>query len=87
MLLERKKFLILRSPQFHKKMIRTNIGDFEDLTVQRLSKKTDFSSYDSGSPLYLRKLIEKFFLIPVVGKILVFFLKNFFILQTISVKS
>lgn len=82
-----KKFLILRSPGFHKKMIKKNIGDFKDLTVQRLSKKTDFSSYDSDSPLYLRKLIEKVFLTPIVGKILIFFFKNFFILQTISVKS
>ena len=82
-----KEFLILRSPQFHKKMIRKNIGEFEDLTVQRLSKKTDFSSYDTDSPLFLRKLIQKFFLIPLAGKVLIFFLKNFFILQTISTKN
>ena len=82
-----KKFLILRSPHFHKKMIKKNIGDFEDLTIRRLSKQSNFSSYDNDSPLYLRKLIQKVFLIPVAGKIIILILKSFFILQTISVKN
>ena len=82
-----KNFLILRSPSFHKKMIKENIGNFEDLTVKRLSKKTDFSSYDNDSPLGLRKLIQKIFLFPLIGRPLVFIFKNLFILQTISIKN
>lgn len=75
-----KEFLILRSPQFHKNMIRNNIGEFEDLTVQRLSKKTDFSSYDTDSPLFFRKLIQKIFFNSSSRKGFNIFSKKFFYL-------
>lgn len=81
-----KTFLILRSPSFHKKMIKKNIGNFEDLTVKRLSTKTDFSSYDNDSPVNLRKFLQKIFLLPIIGRIIIFVLKSLFILQTISIK-
>ena len=82
-----KVFLILRTPGFHKKMIMENIGDFKDLTYQRLLDNSDFSSYDNDSPLRLRKLVQKFFMIPVLGKLFFYIFKNFFILQTLSKKN
>ena len=81
-----KKFLILRTPYFHKKMIVQNIGSFKDLTYERLLSNSDFSSYDNDSPLKLRKLIQKVFALPLLGRLFVFVFKNFFILQTLSKK-
>ena len=81
-----KKFLILRTPHFHKKMLLKNIGDFKDLTYERLLKNSDFSSYDNDSPIKLRKLIQKVFTLPILGRLFVLICKNFFILQTLSKK-
>ena len=66
-------------------MLLKHIGQYQDLTVNRLLKHNDFSAYDKDSPLMLRKIIQKLFSIPYLG----FFchiLKNFFILQTLSKK-
>ncbi|MDA9708599.1 class I SAM-dependent methyltransferase [Alphaproteobacteria bacterium] len=79
-----KKFLILRTPNFHKKMLLKYIGNYQDLTAKRLKKNTDFYSYDHDSPIRIRKIIQKLFHIPILGKILILVLKNFFILQTLS---
>ena len=81
-----KKFLILRPPSFHKKMILKNIGRYEDITINRLMKDIEFSSYDKDSPVMLRKLIQRVIMIPFIGKLFVIIFKNFFILQTISKK-
>ena len=81
-----KSFLILRSPYFHKKMILKYIGNFQDLTLNRLKTNNDFSSYDKDSPLLLRKFIQNIFLLPILGGIFVFIFKYFFILQTLSKK-
>ena len=81
-----KNFLILRSPYFHKKMLIKYIGSFRDLTYNRLLREEDFSAYDNDSPLILRKLIQKLFRIPILGKFLALICKNFFILQTLSKK-
>ena len=67
-------------------MIVQNIGSFKDLTYERLLSNSDFSSYDNDSPLKLRKLIQKVFAIPLLGRLFVFVFKNFFILQTLSKK-
>ena len=80
------EFLRLRTPGFHKKMLLKFIGEYEDLTVSRLLKKSDFSSYDMDSPIGIRKIIHYMFMTPIIGKIFVFFLKNMFILQTLSKK-
>ena len=79
-----KKFLILRTPNFHKKMLLKYIGHYEDITVKRLKKKMDFSSYDHDSPTRLRKIIQKLFNIPILGRIFISIFKNFFILQTLA---
>ncbi len=81
-----KNFLILRSPNFHKSMLLKYIGPFDDITVSRLLKKTDFSSYDKDSNLKLRKLIQNIIMLPIFGKFFVKIIKNFFILQTLSKK-
>tara|TARA_X000000950_G_C13870744_1_gene642779 strand:- start:304 stop:1230 length:927 start_codon:yes stop_codon:yes gene_type:complete len=81
-----KEFLILRTPNFHKKMLDTHIGPYEDLTVKRLARKDDFSSYDHDGPLKLRVIMQKIFLLPILGKIFIYIFKNFFILQTLSKK-
>ena len=81
------EFLRLRTPGFHKKMLLKFIGEYEDLTVSRLLKKSDFSSYDMDSPLGIRKIIHYIFMTPIIGKIFVFILKNMFILQTLSKKN
>ena len=79
-----KKFLILRTPNFHKKMLLKYIGHYEDITAKRLKKKMDFSSYDHDSPTRLRKIIQKLFNIPILGRIFISIFKNFFILQTLA---
>ena len=79
-----KNFLVLRSPNFHKKMLLKYIGDYQDLTVKRLQENIDFSSYDHDSPIRLRKLMQKLFNIPILGKIFISIFKNFFILQTLA---
>ena len=79
-----KKFLILRTPNFHKKMLLKYIGNYQDLTVKRLQKNIDFSSYDHDSPIRIRKIIQKLFHMPILGKIFLSVFKNFFILQTLS---
>ena len=68
-------------------MIVQNIGSFKDLTYERLLSNSDFSSYDNDSPLKLRKLIQKVFALPLLGRLFVFVFKNFFILQTLSKKN
>ena len=65
-------------------MLLKYIGNYQDLTAKRLKKITDFSSYDHDSPIRIRKIIQKLFHIPILGKILISVLKNFFILQTLS---
>ena len=67
-------------------MLLKYIGKYEDLTVSRLLRKSDFSSYDMDSPIGIRKIIHYMFMIPIIGKIFVFLLKNMFILQTLSKK-
>ena len=79
-----KPFLLLISPNFHKKMLLKYIGDYQDLTVKRLQENIDFSSYDHDSPIRLRKLMQKLFNIPILGKIFISIFKNFFILQTLA---
>ncbi|OUU62636.1 MAG: hypothetical protein CBC22_03855 [Alphaproteobacteria bacterium TMED62] len=81
-----KNFLILRMPNFHKKMLKRYIGNFKDLTQDRLSSQSDLSSYDRDSPIRLRKLIQKIFTIPLLGKLVIIIFKNFFILQTLAKK-
>ena len=81
-----KEFLILRSPSFHKKIVNKYIGSCEDLTLKRLLEKTDFSSYDMDSPLKIRKVLDAIFQLPFFGKFFALILKNFFILQTLSIK-
>ena len=82
-----KEFLILRTPNFHKKMLNKYIGPHEDLTVKRLSQKDDFSSYDLDGQLKLRVIMRNIFLLPIFGKIFIYIFKNFFILQTLSKKT
>ena len=82
-----KTFLILRSPAFHKRMLRYYIGNYIDLTYSRLFSNLDFSSYDKDSPIKIRKFIQKVFMIPVIGKFLIYLCKNFFILQTLTKKN
>ena len=72
-----KEFLILRTPNFHKKMLSKYIGPHEDLTVKRLSQKDDFSSYDLDGQLKLRVIMQNIFLLPVFGKIFIYILKIF----------
>lgn len=79
-----KEYVILRTPNFHKKMLLNHIGQYQDLTVTRLLKYNDFSVYDKDSPLMLRKIIQKLFSIPYLGILFAHILKNFFILQTLS---
>ena len=67
-------------------MLLKYIGPFDDITVSRLLKKTDFSSYDKDSNLKLRKLIQNIIMLPIFGKFFVKIIKNFFILQTLSKK-
>ena len=81
-----KEYVILRTPNFHKKMLLRHIGIYQDLTVNRLIKNNDFSSYDKDSPVKLRKIIQKLFSIPYLGVLFAHILKNFFILQTLSKK-
>ena len=81
-----KEYVILRTPNFHKKMLLRHIGLYQDLTVKRLIKNNDFSSYDKDSPIILRKIIQKLFTIPFLGVLFAHILKNFFILQTLSKK-
>ena len=65
-------------------MLLKYIGNYQDLTVKRLQKNLDFSSYDHDSPVRIRKIIQKLFHIPILGKIFISVFKNFFILQTLS---
>ena len=81
-----KEYVILRTPGFHKKMVLKHIGLYKDLTVQRLLKYDDFSTYDKDSPLRLRKVLQKLFNTPFFGILFANILKNFFILQTLSKK-
>ena len=67
-------------------MLLKYIGNYQDLTVKRLQKNIDFSSYDHDSPIRIRKIIQKLFHLPILGKIFILVFKNFFILQTLSKK-
>lgn len=81
-----KEFLILRTPNFHKKMLLQHIGSFEDLTLKRLITDSDFTSYENKKLLGIRKFIQRLFSFPIIGKLLAIILKNLFILQTLSKK-
>ena len=66
-------------------MILKHIGLYKDLTVQRLLKFDDLSSYDKDSPKE-RRIIQKLFGIPYFGILFANILKKRKSLQTLSKK-
>lgn len=76
--------LHLRSPQRHRIQAAANIGSCEDRTVQRLAGLTDLENY-KGS-VGLRRLIGGLVRLPVLGQLAGCGLRNFVMLDTVSVK-
>ena len=62
------------------------MGSFNELTLDRLVRKTNFDNYDKDNPLLLRKVLYYCFKVPILGRLLAKLLKNFFMLQTLSKK-
>ena len=80
-----KKRLFLRSPFFHKSQLKKYFKNYEDLTLQRLQEKTDFTYYD-GPLLALRKMIHIFVTLPILGRLFGFIIANLVMLETTSNK-
>ena len=80
-------FVKLRTPSYHYKKIQNHFGNFTDMTVERLIKKTDFRYYDKDNPVQLRKLLYFIFRLPFIGYYFAKFCKYFFMLQTLAQKT
>ena len=78
-------FLILRTPFFHFKKLKSNNFKFKNITQLRLINDFNDLSYDSASNLKLRVLIDKLFKIKFFGGILTFLFSNFFMITTVSI--
>ena len=80
-----KKHLFLRSPFFHKSQLKKYFSNYEDLTLQRLQTKVDFTYYD-GPLLSLRKMLHILVTLPIFGKLFGFIIENLVMLETKSSK-
>ena len=80
-----KKHLFLRSPFFHKNQLKKYFNNYEDLTLQRLRAKVNFTYYD-GHLLSLRKMLHILVTLPILGKLLGFIIANLVMLETKSSK-
>ena len=80
-----KKHLFLRSPFFHKNQLKKYFSNYEDLTLQRLQTKVDFTYYD-GPLLSLRKMLHILDTLPIFGKLFGFIIENLVMLETKSSK-
>ncbi len=78
-------FLILRTPFFHYKKLKSNNFKFKNITQSRLIADFNDLSYDSDSNLKLRILIDRLFKIKFFGNILSFLFANFFMITTVSI--
>ena len=67
-------------------MLLRHIGIYQDLTVNRLIKNNDFSSYDKDSPCKIKKDYTKIVFYPLPRSSICSYIKKFFILQTLSKK-
>lgn len=76
--------LHLRSPRRHRAQTLAHIGTCEDRTVQRLAGLTDLEGYDGS--VALRRLIGGLARLPVLGHLAGWVLRNFVMLDTVSVK-
>ncbi|MBL42045.1 MAG: hypothetical protein CMM49_05235 [Rhodospirillaceae bacterium] len=81
------EFLMLRTPKFHYQRILKYMGSFNELTLERLVRNTNFDNYDKDNPILLRKILYYIFKVPILGLLLARLLKNFFMLQTLSKKT
>ncbi|MEQ8667468.1 MAG: class I SAM-dependent methyltransferase [Rhodospirillales bacterium] len=81
-------FLFLRSPYFHYRKLMQYFGNYDDWTVNKLTRRNnDPESYDSSAPLRIRQMMAAIFRLPVVGGFLAHLLRFGFMLQTVSVKT
>ena len=78
------KNIFLRSSYFFLKKLRSNIGFTKNISKERFLDHNEISYYDGN--IFLRKLIQKLFLIPLIGKILLNMLVIFTMLETVSIK-
>ena len=78
---------MLRTPKFHYQRILKYMGSFNELTLERLVRNTNFDNYDKDNPILLRKILYYIFKVPILGLLLARLLKNFFMLQTLSKKT
>lgn len=76
--------LHLRSPRRHRAQTAAHIGACEDRTVQRLAGLTDFEDYEGS--VALRRLIGGLVRLPLLGRLAGWMLRNFVMLDTVSVK-
>ena len=77
--------LHLRWPWFHRRALKRHIGSCQDLTLERLKAVSDPSYYDG--PIRLRRLISKLIALPLIGGIADAVLRNFVMLETLSVRA
>jgi len=76
--------LFLRWPKFHKKKLRQYIGEYTDVTAERLLRLQKIKYYDG--PKNLRLIISKLVKIPLIGNIFILLIKNFVMLGTVTTK-
>ena len=49
------EFLMLRTPFFHYQRILKYMGSFNELTLERLVRNTNFDNYDKDNPIITKK--------------------------------
>ena len=81
--------LHLRWPSYHRAQMRRHVGGTRDLTLRRLREVRDFDT--AGGPVYdgprrLRRLLEQAIDLPVAGRWLGAVLRNFVMIDSVSVK-
>ena len=76
--------LFLRWPKFHREKLSQYIGEYTDVTKERLLQLQKIEYYDG--PKNLRLIIAKLVKIPLIGNIFILLIKNFVMLRTVTIK-
>jgi len=79
-----RQHLFLRTPAFHRRQLRRRLGHCEDWTIHRLRHLVVEGYYDG--PFRLRRLIAALVRMPGLGAIFALLLRNFVMIETVSVK-
>lgn len=77
-------YVILRWPWQHARWLRRTIGDCEDLTLQRLTRKTDLDGYHGSRRL--RRLLSASLKAPVIGPLARLVIPRLVMMETRSVR-